>query len=208
MRLNEYQAAAIRTAAMSPSWEWRRLIFALGLVCEAGEVGDTIKKEVGHGHEPDRLKVADEMGDVLWYLACLAGEYNLTLEMVAESNIAKLARRYPDGFSTERSINRDEDPDDDLIECQGNCGERFASWAELRVHLALVPDPQYEGANHMLSKRHIGEPIQRIWPCSQCELLFFHDDPLSDHRYFDHESYADFVDDDGNNDDYTPVAIP
>jgi len=107
MRLNEYQAAAVRTMAASPDPEWRRVILALGLAGESGETADLIKKEVGHGHEPDAAKACEELGDLLWYLACLAGEYDLTLETVAQVNITKLIARYPAGFSTERSVNRD-----------------------------------------------------------------------------------------------------
>jgi NTP pyrophosphatase (non-canonical NTP hydrolase) len=104
--LNRYQMEALRTAAMSPSWDQRRGIFALGLAGEAGEVADLIKKELGHGHPADPAKVAIELGDVLWYIAVLADEYDLTLSDIATMNIIKLKNRYPEGFSTERSLNR------------------------------------------------------------------------------------------------------
>ena len=43
--------------------------YALGLVCEAGEAGDIIKKVVYHGHDLDEYELKKELGDVLWYLA-------------------------------------------------------------------------------------------------------------------------------------------
>ncbi len=46
-------------------------ILQLGLVGEAGEVADLIKKVEGHGHKPDREKLIKELGDVLWYVAVL-----------------------------------------------------------------------------------------------------------------------------------------
>ena len=105
--LNRYQVEALRTAALSPDLAWRKTILALGLAGEAGEVVDSMKKEIGHGHAPDPLKVAVELGDVMWYVACIADAYGLSLADVATMNIDKLKARYPDGFSTERSVHRD-----------------------------------------------------------------------------------------------------
>jgi NTP pyrophosphatase (non-canonical NTP hydrolase) len=104
--LNRYQMEALRTAAMSPAWRDRRGIFALGLAGEAGEVADIIKKELGHGHPEDPAKIAIELGDVMWYIAVLADEYGLSLSDIATMNITKLKARYPEGFSTEASLNR------------------------------------------------------------------------------------------------------
>lgn len=96
----------MRTAASSPDPLWRKNILALGLAGEAGEVIDIIKKEVGHGHPQDPAKIAIELGDLMWYIANLADAYGLSLSDVATMNINKLKARYPDGFSTEASINR------------------------------------------------------------------------------------------------------
>lgn len=79
-----------------------------GLTGEAGEVADLIKKHFGHGHELDLIKVNKELGDVLWYLSQLAEQFGLSLDDVAQANIDKLKKRYPDGFSEEASKNRRE----------------------------------------------------------------------------------------------------
>ena len=42
--------------------------------------------------------VADELGDVLWYLAVAAKAAGLTLDEVAAKNVDKLRARYPEGF--------------------------------------------------------------------------------------------------------------
>lgn len=105
--LNRYQLEALRTAAMSPDWDFRKLIFGLGIAGEAGEVADLIKKEVGHGHEPNYEKMCEELGDVMWYLALIADTYGFSLSDVATYNIDKLKARYPEGFSTEASVNRE-----------------------------------------------------------------------------------------------------
>jgi NTP pyrophosphatase (non-canonical NTP hydrolase) len=48
-----------------------------------------------------------EMGDLLWFLAELADVHGLTLDEIAEANIDKLRRRYPEGFSEEDSLHRE-----------------------------------------------------------------------------------------------------
>jgi NTP pyrophosphatase (non-canonical NTP hydrolase) len=72
MDFTTYQHLAARTASPDADMEKRRLIAALGLTGEAGEVAELIKKEIGHGHPPEAAKVAKELGDVLWYAALLA----------------------------------------------------------------------------------------------------------------------------------------
>lgn len=104
--MNEYQTAAIRTAARYEDTNIRLSVRALGLAGEAGEFADMIKKVVGHGHEIDYDKMAAELGDVLWYVANLADSLNFDLNDIAQMNVDKLKKRYPDGFTTERSINR------------------------------------------------------------------------------------------------------
>lgn len=73
--------------------------FALGLCEEAGEVAGVVKKHVFHGHELNRDKLVEELGDTLWYLDQLACSFGITLEEVAGANIEKLRKRYPSGFS-------------------------------------------------------------------------------------------------------------
>lgn len=78
----------------------------LGISGEAGEIADLWKKHRYQGHEFDAAKVADEIGDVLFYLARLADQIGKPLTAIADANISKLQRRYPDGFDAERSRNR------------------------------------------------------------------------------------------------------
>ncbi len=69
----------------------------LGLANEAGEVAGKVKKifrdKGGQISEPDRQALKQELGDVLWYLAQICTELNLTLEEVAEANLEKLFSR-------------------------------------------------------------------------------------------------------------------
>lgn len=80
--------------------------FALGVAGEAGEVADLIKKQVSHGHTPDPDSLIEELGDVLWTVSALARTLDVPLEEVARRHLAKLQRRYPAGFDTERSRER------------------------------------------------------------------------------------------------------
>ena len=108
LHLNEYQELAGRTAGAGGDGDRRLIIAALGLAGEAGEFANLVKKLTAHGHTditPDVL--ADELGDVLWYLAEAASACGLELAQVARQNVDKLQKRYPEGFSEERSINRD-----------------------------------------------------------------------------------------------------
>jgi NTP pyrophosphatase (non-canonical NTP hydrolase) len=73
----------------------------LGLANEAGEVAGKIKKifrdKGGVISGSDRDALTSELGDVLWYLAQVASELDLSLDRIAEHNITKLADRHSRG---------------------------------------------------------------------------------------------------------------
>ena len=71
---------------------------ALGLGGESGEVIELVKKHRFQGKPIDLDKLKDEIGDVLWYLACLAEACDTDLGGCAERNRVKLLKRYPTGF--------------------------------------------------------------------------------------------------------------
>ena len=105
MTINDYQQEALRTA----SGNCRSFAnCAMGLSGEAGECTDIIKKHLFHGHALDVEHLAKELGDVAWYLAVSAHIIGYDLETVLQMNVDKLRKRYPDGFSEEKSINRKE----------------------------------------------------------------------------------------------------
>lgn len=106
LTLIEYQLNALRTYQEFSTSEEALLSGSICLAGEVGEICNYIKKAVWHGHPLEREKLVGELGDVLWYLTTTAASQNISLEEVAEYNIAKLKRRYPNGFSKELSINR------------------------------------------------------------------------------------------------------
>ena len=80
----------------------------MGLCGESGEAIDIVKKHLAQGHPLDREKLAKELGDIAWYLAETAYAIGYPLEEILQMNIDKLKARYPEGFSSENSINRQE----------------------------------------------------------------------------------------------------
>lgn len=69
------------------------LYTALGLTGEAGECGEKVKKHLREGDEEYLDDLEDELGDVLWYLARLAAELDVSLDDIAERNLDKLLDR-------------------------------------------------------------------------------------------------------------------
>ena len=108
MDVDKYQELAIRT--LNPEIDKKELILnaAMGLCGESGEVIDLVKKHLFQGHDLDDEKLIKELGDVAWYLAEAATALNVNLSEILEKNIKKLENRFPDGFNSNRSINRGE----------------------------------------------------------------------------------------------------
>lgn len=106
---SKYQSLCKRTVNNKLDDKDEVASYALGIVSESAEVSDEVKKQLYHGHDKNPEKIKDELGDVMWYMANLATKYGLTLKDIAKHNITKLKERYPDGFSQDKSINRNEE---------------------------------------------------------------------------------------------------
>ncbi len=78
----------------------------MGLTGEAGEVADLVKKGIYHGHGIDMVHLERELGDVCWYIAQICSVCGFDLGTVMSCNIEKLRKRYPEGFTEERSLHR------------------------------------------------------------------------------------------------------
>lgn len=107
MTIDEYQHLAMTT--LNPALDKKDVLIngVMGLCGEAGEAIDVVKKHLAQGHELDRERLIEELGDVAWYLAETATALDVSLEDVLVQNIEKLKRRYPEGFDAEKSIHRD-----------------------------------------------------------------------------------------------------
>lgn len=96
MDFKEYQKLSRRTAKY-PEKGLNFVYPTLGLVGEAGEVAEKIKKVLrdkdGLIDKMTKEEIKKELGDVLWYVAQIATELGLSLNKVAESNLKKLFDR-------------------------------------------------------------------------------------------------------------------
>jgi NTP pyrophosphatase (non-canonical NTP hydrolase) len=95
MNLNDYQERAAQTAVYPA--DVGLAYTTLGLAGEAGELSNKVKKvyrdDAGILTTEARWKLADELGDVLWYVAAVASEIGIELQTVSELNLSKLAAR-------------------------------------------------------------------------------------------------------------------
>ena len=107
MNANEYQKLAMRT--LNPDLSERDVLVnsVMGLCGESGEAVDLVKKHLFQGHALDKEKFVKELGDIAWYLAEAATAVGVSLGDVLEMNIDKLKKRYPEGFDSEKSVNRE-----------------------------------------------------------------------------------------------------
>lgn len=109
MNMNEYQTLALRTAAQKTKHN-ELFHLLLGLVGEAGEISEKMKKIVrDHNSDESKIDTADlrkELGDVLWYVAVLADYFDIKLDDVATQNIEKLASRQARGTLAGSGDNR------------------------------------------------------------------------------------------------------
>lgn len=85
-----------------------RAVHALmGIQTESGELADGFKRHIFYGKDLDLTNIAEEIGDILWYVAILCDFANISLEDCMKANIEKLSNRYPEKFTEYHALNRD-----------------------------------------------------------------------------------------------------
>ena len=99
MELNEYQKSALETKQPQKKEGDSLIVSLLGLACEAAGPLAEFKKHIrdGDAHRLYADRMREELGDVLWYLASAANEFNLTLDDIATANINKTRNRWDIG---------------------------------------------------------------------------------------------------------------
>lgn len=108
LTLNEYQHLAQRTSRKDLTMPQHLMNAMLGLAGEVGECCDLVKKSNYQDGRAIGEDLMDELSDVMWYLAEAATAIGTTLNEIGLHNIHKLQKRYPDGFSAERSLYREQ----------------------------------------------------------------------------------------------------
>lgn len=96
MTFEDYQIAARETANYPVIGD--RIIYpSLGMAGEAGEFADKVKKifrdNYGIINDEQRIALAHELGDVLWYIATLSDVLGYSMGQIAQMNIDKLSSR-------------------------------------------------------------------------------------------------------------------
>ncbi len=85
----------------------RLLHGAMGLDTESGEIMDSMKRHIIYGSDLNVVNIREELGDIMWYVALICDELEITIEQICQDNIDKLRKRYPDKFTKELAENRD-----------------------------------------------------------------------------------------------------
>jgi len=78
----------------------------LGLVGEAGEVAEKVKKIFRDGNSADKDQIKKELGDVLFYVTALGGYFGITLDDILTHNVNKLEDRKNRGVLRGEGDNR------------------------------------------------------------------------------------------------------
>ena len=103
MDLDEYQERANQTD-QRPGSDEKALAFPLmGLASEVGSLLNQYKKRVrdGEAHDLFSDRVAEELGDIMWYVANLTQKLDLSLNGLAELNLRRVGERWPVQGSTQ-----------------------------------------------------------------------------------------------------------
>ncbi len=110
MEFNDYQSSAAETAIfpdeMPDSVDTGTVYCALGLVGEAGEVAEKVKKAVREDDSSYLDDLEAELGDVIWYISQLARQLDIDFDDIATGNIEKLQDRQERDVLTGEGDNR------------------------------------------------------------------------------------------------------
>jgi NTP pyrophosphatase (non-canonical NTP hydrolase) len=94
----------------------RLLHAAMGLVTESAKFLDMLKKHIFYGKPIDKANAVEEVGDALWYQRIACHELEVRFLKVLETNQAKLRKRFPEKFTSDKAINRDTDAERKILE--------------------------------------------------------------------------------------------
>lgn len=99
MNFDEYQIEAAKTDIVACDDPHAIIVPLLGLAGEVGTLLSEYKKFLrdGSAHQRFEEQVAEDLGDLLWYVSNVAGKFDLRLDDVARSNLDKIASRWPSG---------------------------------------------------------------------------------------------------------------
>jgi NTP pyrophosphatase (non-canonical NTP hydrolase) len=96
MDFHHYQQEASKTDQVAGLEEQNIVVPLLGLAGEAGSLLTEYKKHFrdGDAYRIFKERIAEELGDVLWYMANIATKAGLSLDEVAQGNLRKINDRW------------------------------------------------------------------------------------------------------------------
>jgi len=98
MDLKEYQELCKKTAQKFDHHDFEIATWGLGIAGEAGDVASCIKKTFAHKNDQTQ-GIRENLGDTLWYSAMICNFFNWNFQEILNENIAKLEKRFPNGFT-------------------------------------------------------------------------------------------------------------
>jgi NTP pyrophosphatase (non-canonical NTP hydrolase) len=130
--------------------------YVLGIVTEAGELADAVKKAVIYGKDLDGTNIIEEIGDLQWYEARLLDLLDSSFADARRRNIAKLRLRFPDGFTEEAAVDRDTDAERVILESSFFAEVvKLITPPEVDLEMALAHAAEEEVLDHL---RDVIEP--------------------------------------------------
>lgn len=146
MELDEYQRRAAETDQQRGDDLADVAVHLLGLAGEAGSVAAEYKKYLrdGPAHTYWKMRMREELGDVLWYLASICNHLDLSLGEIAVANLEKTKDRWEPGDTAALDADWTEDerlPRSGTYELRAATNESERDVVELYFNGARVGDP-------------------------------------------------------------------
>ena len=109
MKPREYIELVLRSESKSviPKVDMRIVHGIIGIVTEAGELLDALKRHLFYGQPLDFVNLKEELGDSSWYHSLILDAIGSSWEEVWMMNIDKLRMRYPEKFTEVAAKERD-----------------------------------------------------------------------------------------------------
>ena len=104
---NHYQKLAARTIPVDKTRGELTKHALFGMVGEMGEIHSIYQKQI-QGHDINHAHLKKEVGDLMWFIAEFCTVNGWDLSEIMKANIEKLIARYPEGFTSEKSLHRAE----------------------------------------------------------------------------------------------------
>jgi NTP pyrophosphatase (non-canonical NTP hydrolase) len=117
MDFDEYQLTARLTKRIPAHQDDETVVPLLGMAGEVGSLLVEYKKLLrdGPSHRLFTEHIAEELGDILWYVATLATRFDLSLGDIATANITKTSARWIRPADTVRSLFDEEYPETEQL---------------------------------------------------------------------------------------------